>query len=79
MSLSLGVPVVATKTPALELFNDCIIYDDWESGLRAYLTDQNLVKSHIEKAEAIIQQNYSGEAIAKQWNNVIKQVVGNQI
>ncbi|NJM18032.1 MAG: hypothetical protein HC836_25140 [Richelia sp. RM2_1_2] len=32
LSLSLGVPVVATRTPALEDLNECIIIDDWEGG-----------------------------------------------
>ncbi|MBW4613063.1 MAG: glycosyltransferase [Desmonostoc vinosum HA7617-LM4] len=79
MSLSLGVPVVATKTPALEVLQDCIICDDWEEGLRSYLSDRQLVNSHIETAQSIIKHNYSGEAIAAQWANVINQVTRNVV
>ncbi|MBW4644620.1 MAG: glycosyltransferase [Goleter apudmare HA4340-LM2] len=79
LSLSLGVPVVATKTPALEIFNDCIIYDEWASGLRAYLSDRQLVQTHVETAKSIIESNYSGEAIANQWANVINQVIGKTV
>ncbi|MEH2255596.1 hypothetical protein [Nostoc sp.] len=76
LSLSLGVPVVATKTPALKNFQNCIMCDEWEQGLRVYLTDHHLVNKHIEMAQSIIKQNYSGEAIATQWANVINRVTG---
>ncbi|AFY35621.1 glycosyltransferase [Calothrix sp. PCC 7507] len=79
LSLSLGVPVIATKTPALDIFNECIICDEWERGLKAYLTDQQLVNTHVETAKSIIKSNYSGEAIANQWANVLNQVSGNVV
>ena len=75
LSLSLGVPVVATKTPALIPFEECTIIDNWEQGLREYLTNKELANSHIKKAQSTIQKNYSGEAIANQWINVLNQVV----
>lgn len=74
LSLSLGVPVVATKTPALKNFQNCIMCDEWEYGLRSYLNDRHLVNKHIEIAQSIIKQNYSGEAIATQWVNALNQV-----
>jgi hypothetical protein len=73
LSLSLGIPVVATETPALKSFQNCIMCDEWERGLRLYLTDSHLVNKHIELAQSIIKQNYSGDAIATQWKNVINQ------
>jgi glycosyltransferase involved in cell wall biosynthesis len=79
LSLSLGVPVVATKTPALEIFNDCIICDEWESGLRAYLSDRQIVNQHLNVAQSIIENNYSGKAIANQWANALNQVVSNRV
>jgi glycosyltransferase involved in cell wall biosynthesis len=75
LSLALGVPVVATRTPALEEFSNCIMFDDWEMGLRAYLNDSQLVSKHLEEAQSIIRAVYSGEMIAKQWSNLIEQVV----
>ena len=71
LSLSLGVPVVATKTPALDDFNDCIILDDWERGLKAYFSNEQLVNSHLKKAQSMISSNYSGEAIGNNWSNLI--------
>ncbi|BAY80995.1 hypothetical protein NIES267_04600 [Calothrix parasitica NIES-267] len=76
LSLSLGTPVVATKTPALEDLEECIIFDDWEKGLKAYLSDEQLVDSDMKKAKSIINSNYSGEAVANRWLNLIEQVTG---
>ena len=74
LSLYLGVPVVATKTPALELFNDCIISDQWDVGLKAYLENSQLVNEHIKSARTIIQNNYSGKVIAAQWTDLLSQI-----
>jgi hypothetical protein len=79
LSLSLGVPVVATKIPALVPFQDCIILDNWQSGILSYLTDGELVKQHIAQAQTIIDRDYSGEAIACQWSDVINRVVRQKI
>lgn len=74
LALSLNVPVVATKTPALELFESCIIFDDWEYGLRSYLSNKSIAREHVQKAQAVIQENYSGPIIAHQWINLLEQV-----
>ncbi|PSB04124.1 glycosyltransferase [Merismopedia glauca] len=79
LSLSLGVPVVATKTPALIPFQDCSILDDWKSGILSYLTNPELVDRHIAKAQEIISQDYSGEAIARQWADAINLVIAGKI
>ncbi len=76
LSLSLGVPVVATKTPALDDLHECTILDDWKRGLKAYLSDEKLVNSHLEKAQSIISSNYSGEAVANRWSILIDQITG---
>lgn len=76
LSLSLGVPVVATRTPALEDLNECIILDDWEKGLKAYLSNKQLVDSDLKKAQSIISSSYSGEAVANRWSNLIEQIIG---
>ena len=74
-SLSLGIPVVATKTPALAPFQDCVLFENWETNLKAYLTNPNLVKKHIDRAQEIINQNYSGQVIAQKWANIIENVI----
>lgn len=79
LSLSLGVPVVATKTPALEPFKDCVLFEEWTQNLKTYLTDSELVQSHIKKAKQIIARDYSGEAIASSWSKIIDRVVQKKV
>ena len=74
LSLSLGVPVVATKTPALIPFKDCIIFDDWQRGIHTYLTDPNLAAEHVRQAQSIINREYSGKAVAEGWSQIINKV-----
>lgn len=71
-ALCLGTPVVATKTSALKDFDGCIAFDDFELGIRRYLTDQALAESHILKSSELIQQLYGQDAIARHWINVIE-------
>jgi glycosyltransferase involved in cell wall biosynthesis len=70
LALYHGAPVVATSTPALALFRDCIILDDWVRGIELYLSDQSLVERHVEKAREIIVSNFSGHLIAEQWKGL---------
>ena len=71
LSLSLGVPVVATFIPAMEHFRDCMLFDNWENNLRQYLEQPEVVGEHLQKAQVIIKENYSSEAIAAQWFDLI--------
>lgn len=72
LALSAGVPVVATRTPALQPFESCVIFDDWVRGIETYLVDHELVARHLKKAAAIIGEEYSGPRIADLWQAVIK-------
>lgn len=67
LALSLGVPVLATQIPSMDPFTDCVLFDDWENGLRQYLTQPELVANHLKTAQSVIQTSYRGEAIAEQW------------
>lgn len=72
LALQLGVPVVATSTPALEPLRDCITVDDWEEGVVRYLTTPTLVRSHLEKAQAIISKEFSDRVLADKWRHVVQ-------
>lgn len=74
LSLSVGVPVVATFIPAMEPFRDCMLFDNWENNLRQYLGQPEVVEEHLQKAQAIIKENYSSEAIAAQWFDLIHSI-----
>jgi glycosyltransferase involved in cell wall biosynthesis len=71
LALYHGAPVVATSTPALALFRDCIILDDWVRGIELYLSDRSLGERHVEKARQIIESNFSGHLIAEQWKGLL--------
>lgn len=74
LSLAQGTPVVASRTPALEIFADCVYLDDWEAGLRAYLLSPKTGKIHVAQAQQVIAQHLSGEVIAQQWLSLLKQI-----
>ncbi len=74
LSLSLGVPVVASRTPAMEVLADCVIFDDWAEGLFRYLTDRALVRQHLETAQRVVEREFGPDRIADQWENVLHQI-----
>lgn len=71
-ALSHGVPVVATMTPALASFKDCIEHEDYLLGLRRYLTDPAHVKKHVEAGRQLIEKQFSAQAIAELWVQALK-------
>lgn len=73
LALSLGIPVVASWAPALEPLRDCLILDNWEKGIRIYLTDRARAEDDVRRARAVIKQHYSAEVIAGLWTAVIEQ------
>jgi glycosyltransferase involved in cell wall biosynthesis len=75
LALSHGVPVVATRTPALAPLEDCVIFDDWVRGIETYLCNPQLVKRHIADAQVVIEREFSGERIARKWDALLRQVV----
>lgn len=75
LALKHGVPVVATATPALRPLSDCIVLDDFESGLRTYLTDSRKAKSDIERGQKLIEVLYGQDQTRLEWTQVIDQAV----
>ena len=79
LALSLGVPVVATGLPSLEPLEDCIIRDDLEAGIRTYLTDRPRVASDLRKARFVLEETYSGPAVARRWANLLESLLGSAV
>lgn len=71
LALSLGVPVVATRTPAMEVFEGCVSFDDWVEGSFRYLTEPGLVQDHLQKAQSVLRKEFGSDRIAKQWQDVL--------
>lgn len=75
LSLSLGVPVVATEIPSLAPLAPFIALDDWAEGIERYLTDPVRRQNDVEGARRLIAERYSGEAISDRWAQLIENIV----
>src|SRR5690606_31188767 len=67
LSLFHGVPVVATRTSALEPFEGCVIFDSWVDGIITYLDDPERARRDVAAGRAVIQSHFSGAALADSW------------
>ena len=74
LALSQGTPVVASRTPSLDLLQDCVVLDDWYLGLRQYLIHPAIAQAHVAAAQRAIAQNFSGDKIAQQWLALIENI-----
>jgi hypothetical protein len=75
LSLCHGVPVVATHTPALDPLHECITFDDFENGLRRYLTDGQYAQRHVRLGQQTVEKLYGQQAIGGQWNDLAHAVL----
>lgn len=71
LALKHGVPVVATETPALRPLAECIVLDDFENGLRTYLTDSSKAKKDVARGGQLIHELYGQPQTRVAWNRVI--------
>ncbi len=72
LALYHGVPVVATRTPALEPFAGCVIFDDWVGGIETYLREPGLAQHHVKVGQAIIEREFSAKCIAAKWHAILQ-------
>lgn len=79
LALSHGVPVVATATPALESLRACIILDDFEEGLRRYLTDSAYAALHVQEGKERIEALYGQQVIGQLWKQLIVESIGRNL
>jgi len=74
LALQLGVPVVATKTRAMEGLFECVLQEDWQQSILSYLQSPSLVKEHLDKAQKVIRENYSAPVIGGRWHALLHDV-----
>jgi glycosyltransferase involved in cell wall biosynthesis len=74
LALSCGVPVVATRQPALEPLRDCLLFDDWEASIHAYLTDAGLRKRHLSRAAEVVGSTFHPDKIGEQWKKLLQEL-----
>ncbi len=70
-ALHAGVPVVATRTPALKPLAGSVWLDDFEAGVSGYLAGGERARADVARAHAIIEASYSGAAVARAWSDVL--------
>lgn len=71
LSLLNGVPVVATRTPALQELDACLAPGDFRTGLRTCLASRPDALVDREKVRALIDSLYGGRIIGDRWQDVI--------
>ena len=76
LALSLGVPVAATMTPALEPLSAALFTGNWEDAISAALSDPVLCARRLAVGWAIIESQYSGPAIAARRDAVLREAIG---
>ena len=70
-ALKSGVPVIATKTSALEIFENCIIFDDWSKGFKTYFSYPEIAQQHLKSANTIIEKEMGIEQTGQNWKDVL--------
>ena len=71
LALANGVPVVATYLESLEPLREVMVLDDWRAGIDTYLFEPHTVRDHLSRAQPILAQHFSIEAIGRQWNEAL--------
>jgi glycosyltransferase involved in cell wall biosynthesis len=71
LALANNVPVVATYLESLEPLRDVLMLDDWRAGIDAYLFDPHTARDHLARAQPVLAQQFSIEAIGRQWNEAL--------
>jgi hypothetical protein len=74
LSLFLGLGVVADGIDSYQEFSGCSFLDGWESGLRSYLEQPELLDEHVQCARRLIQEKFSIEIIAGKWRELFEQI-----
>jgi glycosyltransferase involved in cell wall biosynthesis len=71
LALANNVPVVATYLESLEPLRDVLMIDDWRTGIDAYLFEPRIAAEHLARAQPILAEQFSIDAIGRHWNVVL--------
>lgn len=69
-ALHAGLAVVADSIPSYREFADVCSLDDWELGLRRYLSNPAVRQRDVEAGREIIEQRWTLPRIAEQWRQL---------
>jgi glycosyltransferase involved in cell wall biosynthesis len=72
LALSEGVPVVASRIPALEPLDGTVLFDDFHAGVVTYLRDHDVAADHIRRADDVIQREFAPAVVAERWHAALE-------
>ncbi len=75
LALLHGVPVVATRTPALMPLSECCELDDFQTGLRHYLANPEHARRHVERGQKLIAELYGQPLIGAAWLSILEMAI----
>lgn len=71
LALANNVPVVASYLESLEPLRDTLVIDDWRAGIDAYLFDSHTADDHLARAQPVLAEHFSIDAISRKWHIVL--------
>jgi glycosyltransferase involved in cell wall biosynthesis len=74
LALSQGVPVVASRIPALDPLDGAVLFDDFHGGLVTYLGDRGTAADHVRRAGDVIQREFTPAVVAERWYAALEAV-----
>jgi hypothetical protein len=75
LALSAGTPVIATASPAYASLGDTIVIDNWQRGLRRYLSDPTAATADVAAARDIIKRKFAAHVVCDRWARALEQAV----
>lgn len=76
LSLSLGVPVVATRTEELEKLRDCISFGDWKNSILRYVTDFEFKQEHLKNYQTFFAQSpHNPRIVWDKWYSCLRSLI----
>lgn len=73
LALRNKIPVVATETPATKALSECVVLDEFSSGLRGYFSNADKCRRDVAVAASVIESLYGDAQILSGWKNVLGQ------
>lgn len=70
-ALALGLAVVADEIPSYQEFRDVVCLDQWEDGLRRYLSDPATRARDVAAGQQLIRERWTIAHIATQWESAL--------
>ena len=71
LSLSLGIPIIATPLPSYHEFEPYIAFENWQENILKIATDPETAYKKVQAGQDYINCHYSIQAVTQQWNKLL--------